>query len=251
MIIKNGLIFPDWLEKYKNKLTCAFTTPYFGNMSHTRQSIVSGKTTYHNKIALLKDLKIETFSFFSPLQIHSDIVLYNIEETRGLYDKSDTVEGDACVVDKPKIALLTTWADCVPVILYEFNSNITASIHSGWKSTYKQIVNKTIDTIIQLGGSPVNIKAAIGPSVRKCCYEVGKEFYEYFNEYPDCFEERNGMIYFDPAMVVYKQLIVSGVLPSNIEFSNMCTCCSKNPEFFSYRRDPVTFEGQGTITALL
>lgn len=252
MYIEKNCIIPEWAKKYSDFFICGFTLPEAGNLSHTRESRKSGLTTYENRIRLMKEFNAGESSFFSPYQTHSDIVIEVDERLNnfGLYNKEETIEGDSCVTKKRNLFMVTTWADCTPVIILEFRAKIAATVHSGWKSTYKQIINKTIDKIVNMGGDRNFIKAAIGPSIKKCCYEVGNEFYGYFKDYPDSFEEREGRLFFDPSQTVYKQLIDSRVLYENIEFDKRCTYCSEKPDFFSYRRDPVNFEGQGTFVML-
>ena len=78
--------------------------------------------------------------------------------------------------------LLTTWADCIPVILYSPGNNIVATIHSGWKGTYKQIINNVLSFFHKKGTNFEQLYAAVGPGIKKCCYEVGDDFLHYFTE---------------------------------------------------------------------
>ncbi len=252
MINNEYFLTPEWEINFKNKISCGFTLPITGNLSHTRDSVLSGFSTLQNKINLLKNLDLTSYSYFSPLQIHTDIIIEvnQFNKNNGFYDKSNAIEGDGCITKEHGILLVTTWADCVPVIFYEFNKNIIASVHSGWKSTYKQIVNKTVEKIIEMGGSLDSLLVAIGPAIKNCCYEVGSEFLTYFKGYDECFIYKEEKLFFDPSLAVYKQLLDIGVKKENIELSNLCTKCSGKPEFFSFRRDPVNFEGQGAFIAL-
>lgn len=242
---------PDWASQFP-EVVCGFTKKKIGNLAHTRMSIISGKTTAENKQFLKDVLNIKDFAIFSPLQVHSNEVAIVNEDIRnkGEFSKDDAIQSDACLTMSKNILLLTTWADCVPVILYEFNKKIVASVHSGWKSTYKQIVPNVIDKIVNSGGRIENIYAAVGPAIKKCCYEVGSEFEKYFGEYPESFRYDKDKVFFDPSLTVYKQLISKGIKKEKIEYFDYCTCCSSKPDFFSYRKDKDLFEGQGAFIGM-
>ena len=53
---------------------------------------------------------------------------------------------------------------------------VIAAIHSGWKGTFESITLKTIEKMkLEFNSNESNIKAYIGPHIKKCCYEVSEE----------------------------------------------------------------------------
>ena len=72
------------------------------------------------------------------------------------------------------------------------------------------------------------IVAALGPSARGCCYEVGEEVHEHFAAYDARRGERN----LDLAAVARAQLEAHGIEVIDV---GLCTICDER--FFSHRRD--------------
>ena len=247
-MFKNELfVFPSWKNQFKG-LKCGFTLPPMGNQALTRKSISSGKSTIENRYGLADFLSINLENIFCPYQIHSDIIITVNNEKIGMgsYSLENTIEGDACITKEKNVLLLITWADCVPIIFFDPVTGWMGAIHSGWKSTVKNIAGKTIDLFVKNGVDPSNIYAAIGPGVRDCCYSVGDEVKKQFT---DCgltafFREKSDKIYFDLSGAVYQQLLNNGLKKAKIDFCGKCTCCSVYPSFFSFRKDGQDFEAQ-------
>jgi polyphenol oxidase len=77
-------------------------------------------------------------------------------------------EADALVTSAPDLCLSVAVADCVPVALV--GEGEVGMVHSGWRGTLAGVSGKAAH---RLGGS--RIRAYIGPSIRRCCYEVSEE----------------------------------------------------------------------------
>jgi YfiH family protein len=74
-------------------------------------------------------------------------------------------EADALVTAEPNLCLSVAVADCVPVALV--GEREVGMVHSGWRGTLSGVSGKAAHSI---GGS--RVQAYIGPSIRRCCYEV-------------------------------------------------------------------------------
>ena len=62
------------------------------------------------------------------------------------------------------------------MILVDAKRHVVGVFHAGWRGTAKRIVEKGIGEMHRFFGSrPRDLKAAIGPGIRGCCYEVGEE----------------------------------------------------------------------------
>ena len=80
---------------------------------------------------------------------------------------------DALVTAEPDLCLSVAVADCVPVALV--GEREIGMVHSGWRGTLAGVSGKAAG---ELGGpSP---RAYIGPSIRRCCYEVSEDLAEKF-----------------------------------------------------------------------
>lgn len=148
-------------------------------------------------------------------------------------------ETDGLITGVKGIALLSTFADCVPLFFCDPIQKLIGISHAGWRGTYKGIAEETISRILELGGKINNIKVIIGPSIGPCCYEVGDDLREL--DWPgngienEIFIRRGGKIYLDLWKTNYKQLTNKGILRENIFVSNLCTSCNTNL-LYSFRK---------------
>lgn len=80
---------------------------------------------------------------------------------------------DALITDQPGLALIITAADCVPVFLYDPVRRAVGAVHAGWRGTVAGISGRAAAAMaVQYGCRPGDIRAAVGPSIGPCCYEV-------------------------------------------------------------------------------
>lgn len=82
-------------------------------------------------------------------------------------------EADALVTAEANLCLSVAVADCVPVALV--GEGAVAMVHSGWRGTLAGVSGRAAREV----GGP-RIRAYIGPSIRRCCYEVSAELSEKF-----------------------------------------------------------------------
>jgi polyphenol oxidase len=248
----NYFIRPKWSTNFEN-LVCGYTLPEHGNMALTRKSISSGKTTEENRIKLSNLLNFDINNFFLPHQVHSDKVILVNEDNKGkgVYSLENAIEGDACVTNKKNILLMITWADCIPILMYDPKNEIIGAVHSGWKGTKQNIFKKTLDTMKSLGSQEKDIYVSIGPGIRSCCYKVGKEFQLYFSGNHNFFSLKKNDLYFDLAGYINDIVLSNGIDINKNDFYSKCNSCCKTPVFFSCRKDGNDkFEGQGAFIAL-
>jgi YfiH family protein len=170
-------------------------------------------------------------------------VVFNIRQVHGneivVASQEDVAQGiglpeaDGILTDAAYLPIVVRTADCLPVFLYDPARHGIGLLHAGWKGTWKGIVARAVSMMHQRWGTDAKeLKAAFGPSIQSCCYEVGEEFKKYF---PDRIVGREGRCYFDLPAENKRQLLQSGVLEEHIFDSGACTCCDKR--YFSYRRE--------------
>lgn len=193
-------------------------------------------------------------------QIHSDI----IRCVDSVFHEPLT--GDGLITATPGLLLAIQTADCLPVILVDAKQHVAGVFHAGWRGTMKRIVEKGVGEMHRCFGSrPRDLKAAIGPGIQGCCYEVGEEvrikFESQFAYGASLFREVNESdpvrekypllfltarapghsdlpkkIFLDLAEANRQQLLAVGVPKSHIEASPLCTNC--HPDLlFSYRAE--------------
>ncbi len=165
-------------------------------------------------------------------QIHSSVVW----NAHSLADRER--EGDALVSDSPGVSIGVRTADCVPILLLDSKTHAVAAVHAGWRGTAAQIVMKTISRLTaDFGSVPSDLHAAIGPSIRECCYQVGpevaREFVSYFPEWTGEISTRT----IDLPETNRRQMLSAGLPDSQIFDSSLCTACTID-RLFSYRCEP-------------
>ena len=156
--------------------------------------------------------------------------IYGIESERRF-------EADAIVTDIPGKLLVIQVADCQSVLIYDPVQKVAANVHSGWRGSINNIIGSTLKVMENSFGCHArDIVAGIGPSLGPCC----AEFVNYKNEIPELFwKYKNDNNYFDFWSISRDQLCEAGVLPENVDLSQMCTKCDLE-RFFSYRGERIT-----------
>ncbi|MBO7127166.1 polyphenol oxidase family protein [bacterium] len=167
------------------------------------------------------ELKLEfgLSTLWRPHQIHSDTIFVDGEG-----------EGDGIIITKPSIALIRT-ADCIPVLLFDRTANIAGVFHSGWRGTEQKIVSKGAKMMAELGCK--NIEAIIFPGIGLCCFEIGEELRERFENAEIPMSYVDGKLHADLKTAIKNELIKTGI--TKITDDSQCTFCGEG--YFSYRRD--------------
>ncbi len=90
--------------------------------------------------------------------------------------------GDGLMTAEPGILLTIRIADCLPVLLVDPQRRVVAAVHAGWRGALARVIEKAVgDMRRAFGSDPQKLIAALGPSIRACCYEVGEEVVEAFH----------------------------------------------------------------------
>lgn len=121
-------------------------------------------------------------------QIHSAIV-HRVKSAA-----HDPLSGDGLITNTPGLLLAIKTADCVPVLVTDIKRRVVGAFHAGWRGTVARVVEKGVGEMRrQFGSLPRDLRAAIGPCIRRCCYQVGPEvraeFESQFTYAGDLFEE--------------------------------------------------------------
>ena len=126
-------------------------------------------------------------------------------------------------------------ADCAPIFLYNVKTNHFGLIHSGWRGSANKITSVALNKLIEKGSNPSDVKAVIGPSIGKCCFEIGKEVSELFdNQYIE--PKVGSKFHLDLKDLLQNQLISNGLMEKNLMIDTRCTFCEKNKFFLIEER---------------
>jgi YfiH family protein len=83
-------------------------------------------------------------------------------------------EADGLITSDRNVPLFIFTADCVPILLYDPVRGAVGAVHAGWRGTVSDIAGAAVRRMAdQLGCRTADIRAAIGPSISRCCYETG------------------------------------------------------------------------------
>jgi polyphenol oxidase len=133
------------------------------------------------------------------------------------------------------LAQLVLVADCYPVAMSD--GHRVAMLHCGWRPLAGGIVEKAV---ARFERPPA---AAVGPGIGGCCYEVGPEVLEHFEDVPGAADGRM----LDLRKVIDDRLAAAGV--TEVEHLDCCTSC--HPDlYFSHRRDDGLTGRQAGIVVL-
>lgn len=142
-------------------------------------------------------------------------------------------EADAFVTDQKDVLIAVRTADCLPIFIWDQAHQAMGIVHAGWKSTQKEIARRTYEVMAaRYHTDHKDLLIAFGPSIRSCCYQVNKEFAEYF---PNAVSAQEGKLFMDLVKTNREQLAFLGVEHHQFFDSRVCTVC--DPGYFSYRRD--------------
>jgi purine-nucleoside/S-methyl-5'-thioadenosine phosphorylase / adenosine deaminase len=234
----------------------------------------------------LKALGVERFHLASLHQIHSAQIWQVVQGTTGTLEyrpaglpasrkhahspeqrePSCAGAGDALLTDRAGVLLSVRSADCVPVLLADPKRRAVAAVHAGWRGALEGCLEKTVGEMRRVFGShPRDLVAAIGPSIRVCCYEVGEEIWDKFRsrftgseqffrgaaspsigerhpllfptgQPPGRTQVNQPTVHLDLVAVSRAQLRSAGVPRTNVEVAEFCTAC-RTDLFFSHRKE--------------
>lgn len=147
-------------------------------------------------------------------------------------------EADGLWTDDPATWVGVFSADCIPLLLVDPKGRRVAAVHSGWKGTLAEIALRAVQALQKAGTQPGELLAAVGPSIRRCCYEVDAPLAHRFTSHfgLQVVGEEGGKPHLDLVEALRLSLVRAGLKPDRVDVLPACTACE--PErFFSHRRD--------------
>ncbi len=154
--------------------------------------------------------------------------------------------GDALFTRQRGRPLAVFTADCVPLVVADPERRVLGLAHAGWRGTVRGIAGRLVAALVeQAGARPDRLRAAIGPSIGPCCYEVDEPVVGPLRTaFPEAWERwarpgaagRPGHWWLDLWAANADQLAAAGVPSGAISSPRLCTGCQRDL-FFSYRKE--------------
>lgn len=261
--VENGcelFFIKSWMDRHAG-LTAGFTSRLGGISKKEFGSLNCGlhvndmdKDVVTNREKLAAALKVGLDQCTYAEQVHGNEVQVITKEHAGagIHSREHAIQAkDAFITKEPGLILHALFADCVPLLFYDPVQQAVGLAHAGWKGTVLQIAKKTVEAMShQYGSKADDILAAVGPSIRDCCYEVDEHVISQIRQAMDELhisnEPEDGVpIYVNKGDGKYnlslqqmnRQIMIkAGILPSRIEMSSLCTSC-RTDLFFSHRKE--------------
>ncbi len=166
-----------WLVHGFSTRPGGFSRAYGGhalNLGFTQHD--SEAAVERNRVAFSREVTSGSWPLVTLRQVHSDTIRFVEAPSK------PQLVGDGLVTSTPGLLLAIQTADCLPIILVDPKRHAVGVFHAGWRGTVKRIVEKGVGEMRRrFGTRPRDLKAAIGPGIHACCYQVGKEVREQFD----------------------------------------------------------------------
>ncbi len=174
-------------------------------------------------------------------QVHGRLVHLAQDADRYIVGGDKRIECDGFVTNIKGLPIMIYIADCVPVLMYDPAAGVIAAVHCGWKSSVQDILGAAVEKMCSLGAKPESIRAAIGASIGKCCFECDDDVPAAVEKYlggdtEGLLEKReNGKTHVDLRGANARRLMQLGIPAENIDVSDECTMCLPE-KYWSHRR---------------
>jgi len=189
-------------------------------------------------------------------QTHSSNILYIDDHTdfkafqafdvsktalRG-YELYSVLDTDGLMTARTDLILMTFYADCVPLFLYDKQNHAVSIVHSGWRGTSNKIGARAIQMMkSRFGTKSDHLVAGIGQSAGQCCYEVDEPVRQRFlqtfktSQVDDFMTFKGGDKYMIDLKMANKLIFIENhIAQEAVEIVAECTIC-QHERFHSHR----------------
>ena len=225
------------------------------NLSFTRGDSEDAVRENFRRIASSIGVRCEDMVFSQ--QTHTTNVRAVTEADRGggITRPLEYRDVDGLITNVPGLCLVTFYADCVPLYFVDPVKKVIGLSHSGWRGTVGKIGKITVEQMCtRYGCNPSDIRAAVGPSICRDCYEVSEDVIEQFREnfdriyWKDLFYQKpDGKYQLDLWKANEIVFTEAGILPEHMAVTNVCTRCNHSV-LYSHR---VMGNERGNLAAFL
>ena len=244
------------LLEYSDKLVHCFTLKPldFGSNATFDESMEEFKANYKK---IVEKLGVDSNNIVRPLQTHTNCVK-NIYNEFGIFPK-ELENVDGLITNQKNKILSLVFADCTPILLYDPKKNVIANIHSGWKGTVSKIGKVAVEKMIKdYNSKPEDIICCIGPTIRKCHFEVSDDVKEQFERAFSGYDiislgeikEGKQKYFVDTVVANITMMKELGLKEENIIDSGICSNCESR-YIHSYRIDGKDSGRSTTLMSLI
>lgn len=240
------LYFPRW-EK-TGKVGHGFSTRLGGvsrgrfaglNLGFRGEDSVSDVA--ENRRRFLKIWRKNEEELFSGEQVHGTNIALVDTKHLPAGGRATIPSTDALITSTPGVVLGAYSADCLLALFYDPDFPAVGVAHAGWRGTCAGILYRVVKAMHNaFFTQPQRLQVVTGPSIGRCCYEVGDEVLETCRQFSWKDElffhpgNREGHPFLDLKRTNFNILVAAGVRPENIMLSKHCTLC-RTDLFYSYR----------------
>ncbi len=232
------------------------------NMNLTEAQCRANFTENHRRLADAVGYPYESLVFSNQTHTDNIRILQDIDRGNGMTRPNEFNDVDGMMTDITGQALMTFYADCVPLLIVDPVHRAIASVHSGWRGTIKGIGTKAVSMMHAVyGSSPGDLVAAIGPSICMDCFEVSKNVAdEFIDKYDSTLHEslvRRGRLtetgeqkyQVNLQLACMENFIMAGMKEDNISLPDICTSCNVD-YIFSHRASHGRRGNEGAVLML-
>jgi polyphenol oxidase len=233
-ILVRSRAVPAWLpEPADPRCALAFSTRHGGVSAPPWDTLDLGfsagdrpESVTENRRRFLRSLALDPGRLVTAGQVHGTRVCH--------VSVPGHVPGcDALVTRVPGLALAVATADCMG-LLY-FAPTAVAAVHAGWRGAAAGLPAIALAALCATSGvEPRDVRVALGPCIRGCCYEVGPEVAARFP--PAALLRAGDGWRLDLPTAARLALTAAGLPPDAFEDTGACTAC-EGATAFSHRRD--------------
>ncbi|RIY02092.1 peptidoglycan editing factor PgeF [Aureimonas flava] len=191
------------------------------------------EAVHENRRRAVHFLGLEGARLATPWQTHSPDAVVATDPFGGERPKADAV-----VTATRGLAVGVVTADCGPILFADAEAGVVAAAHAGWRGAVGGVLERTVETMENLGAERGRIQAVLGPCITQPNYEVGADMAETFLR-----EDARNARFFAPGAAPDKRLFdLPAFILARLErlglaarFVGRCTY-GEEDAFFSFRR---------------
>ena len=191
-------------------------------------------------------------------QVHGDTVRTVTMADVGIgLDEAEPWQADGLITDIPGVALTVFSADCLPILLYDPVRRVVGAVHAGWRGTALGIAARAVERMVDCYGCDrLDILAAIGPGISKCCFETHEDVPNAMTEAMGAAAlsaievQPTGKFHVDLKALNARRLESAGLDVEHIAVSDECTHCLPE-KYWSHRYTHGERGSQAAMIALV
>ncbi|MBP1693315.1 MAG: uncharacterized protein H6Q37_1198 [Chloroflexi bacterium] len=207
-----------------------------------------------NRLRAFTGLALSPDSIYDVWQVHSNEVVIS---DRPRPTSQPHIQADAILTAQQGVTLFMRFADCVPVLLYDPRRKVIGLVHAGWMGTVNHIAARAVEAMqAAFHSNPMEILAAVGPSIGPHHYEIGPEVVmqvqqAFGQDAPAVLESsKDGKpaVKFD--LWNANRLVLERAGVRQVEIAGICTACNPK-DWYSHRGENGQTGRFGAVIALI